>query len=163
MRKFLDIIEAKYLRHLPYILGAMTIFVCSTFLAAAMLKIRTARPDSAPVSETATVVVFETKYCTTCDDFRATIGRPHQSSELSEKVPLRYYDVTDGDPPKRYVLARGVGYGPTAVVFDIYGREQGRINGLPSDLEDFQRRLMPHVKRAERDLEFAVSRRNALN
>jgi hypothetical protein len=158
MRKFMDLIEAKYLKHLPYLLGAMTVFVCSVFLAATLLKVRASRPDTAPVTETATIVVFETKRCTKCDEFRRTIGRPHQSSELSDRLPLRYYDASDNAKPKSFELASSVGVGPTAVVFDIYGREQARIVGLPSDLEDFQSRMMRHVRRAERDLEYASSR-----
>lgn len=160
MRRFLELIEARYLRLLPYILGAMTFVVCASFLAFAMLHIRLSRPTTDPISDTATIVVFETKKCTQiCDQFRVQIGRPHQNSELAEKLPLRYFDVTDSSPPRRYQIARSIdGNTPTAIIFDIYGRERGRVDWLPRDLEDFQSRMLPHVRRAERDHEFAMSR-----
>ena len=157
MRNFLDVIETKYLSHLPYLLGAVAVFVCSAFLAASLLYIRASRPTTPPIAQTATVIVFETARCGDCDTFRLQIGRPHQGSDLAEKVPLRYFDASDGGSPKLHVLSGKVGKGPIAVVFDIYGREQARVSGVPETLEDFQRRLMPHVRRAERDLQFAMS------
>jgi hypothetical protein len=157
MRAVADKIEEKYLGHLPYILGALTMFVCAALLAGALFQVRLSRPQTAPVAETATVVVFETAACTECDEFRSKIGRQHQSSSLAGKVPLRYYDVSDGGPPKKYKLNASVGKGPTAIVFDIYGREQARVDWVPKDLEEFQKRLLPHVRRAERDLEYANS------
>lgn len=158
MRRFLEVLETRYLRHLPYLLGAMTFLVCSAFLASALLHIRHSRPTTPPLFDTAQVVVFEKGVCEQCDQFRAQIGRPHQGSELGAKAPLRYYDVTDSAPPKTYTLARGIDAGLTAVVFDIFGREQTRVDWLPKDLAEFQLKLMPHVRRAARDLEFSTSR-----
>jgi hypothetical protein len=158
MRRFLEVLETRYLRHLPYLLGAMTFLVCTVFLAGAMLHIRQSRPTTPPVFDTAQIVVFEKGVCEQCDIFRSQIGRPHQASDLAAKAPLRYYDVTDSSPPKVYALSRGIDHGPTAVVFDIFGREQARVDWMPKDLEDFQLRVIPHVRRAARDLEFATAR-----
>jgi hypothetical protein len=157
MRKVLELIENRYLAYLPYLLGALTLFFCSAFLAGALLFIRASRPDTPPITATATVIVFETAHCETCDAFRSQIGKPHQGSELAQKAPLRYYDASEGSTPRRYTLARSIDDAPIAVVFDIYGREQARVTGVPDTLADFQRRLLPHIKRAERDYEFAQS------
>jgi hypothetical protein len=158
MRRFLEVLETRYLRHLPYLLGALTFLVCSVFLASAMLHTRQSRPTTPPIFDTAQVVVFEKGVCADCDRFRDQIGRPHQNSDLGAKAPLRYYDVTDSSPPKIYALARGIDAGLTAVVFDIFGREQTRVDWLPKDLEEFQLKLMPHVRRAARDLEVSSAR-----
>ena len=91
-----------------------------------------------PLAQTPTVVVFETQDCELCEDFRRKIGKPHRASQLGEKAPLTYYDVTEGQPPKRFNLAGAIGHSPTAVVFDVYGREVKRIVGLPKTLDDFQ-------------------------
>jgi hypothetical protein len=151
-----DVIEKKYLGHLPYILGATTLLVVTTALAIALYSVRTSRPTTAPLYDSARVVVFETADCDACDVFRKAIGKPHQVSKLGSLVPLSYYDVSDGQPPKRFKLAGEVDGGPTAVIFDIFGREAQRM-GVPKDLAAFHSTLMQHVRRAERDLQHVTT------
>lgn len=158
MRVVSDIIEEKYLDRLPHILGATALLVVSSVMAGLVYHARAARPDTAPVATTPSIVVFETAECDLCEDFRAKIGKPHRSSALSNLVPLRYYDVTDGQPPKSFKLAGGIGASPTTVVFDVYGREVKRVTGVPKTLDDFQSMLRPFVRRAERDLADAQAR-----
>jgi hypothetical protein len=152
-----DVIETKYLAQLPYILGAASLFVVTCVLVGSMYLSRLSRPTTPPMYDSARVVVFEGGDCGACDGFRKTIGRPHQKSELGGKVPLSYYDVSDGQPPKRFQLAGAVGGGLTAVVFDVYGREVARM-GPQASLEGFQSNLVPHVRRAVRDLQNANTR-----
>lgn len=158
MRLVSDIIEEKYLDKLPHILGAAGLLLASSIMAGLAYHARADRPENAPVASTPSVVVFETVECDLCESFRAKIGKPHRSSALNEKVPIRYYDVTDGQPPKSFKLAGGIGASPTAVVFDVYGREVKRVTGVPKTLDDFQSMLRPFVRRAERDLADASTR-----
>lgn len=158
MRAVTDIIEEKYLNKLPHILAATALFVISAAMAGLVYHARAARPETAPVATTPSVVVFETTECDLCENFRSKIGKPHRSSALGNVVPLRYYDVTDGQPPKSFKLAGGIGAAPTTVVFDVYGREVKRVTGVPKTLDDFQAMLRPHVRRAERDLADAQTR-----
>ncbi len=151
-----DIIEKKYLDQLPYILGAGTLFVVTCVLASAQYHARGSRPTTPPEFDSVRVVMFETAGCPPCDDFRKSVGKPHQSSPLNGKISLSYFDVTDGQPPKRFKISGEVD-GGTAVVFDVYGREAARM-GIPKTLADFQNNVMPHVRRAERDLQYAAAR-----
>jgi hypothetical protein len=151
-----DIIEKKYLGQLPYILAASTLLVVTCCLAGAQYFARNSRPTTPPEFDAVRVVMFETASCPPCDDFRKAVGKPHQSSPLSNKVALSYFDVTDGQPPKRFKISGEVD-GGTAVVFDVYGREAARM-GIPKTLADFQSNLMPHVRRAERDLQYSAAR-----
>lgn len=154
-----DVIEKRYIGHLPYILGAVVLLVTSSSLAAALYMVRASRPTDAPVATTATVVVFETTACDLCDDFRRQIGKPYQSSPLSHQAPLKYYDVTDGQPSaKKYKLAGEIWQSPTTVVFDVYGREATRMAGVPKTLKDFQGFVNPHVRRAQRDMQHVAAR-----
>jgi hypothetical protein len=152
MSRVADIVEEKYLERLPQLLLAAGLCVVSVILATLVYVSRAPRPDSPPIAMTASVVVFETADCGKCDDFRNLIGRRHTKSELNVKVPLRYYDVTDSQPPKRYKLSFGIGHAPTAVVFDVYGREVARVTGMPKSFDAFQAALMPAVRRADRDI-----------
>jgi hypothetical protein len=152
MTRVADIVEEKYLDRLPHILLAVGLLATAVALAALVHLSRGQRPAGPPVASTASVVVFETADCLQCDDFRKLIGKPHTSGTLSAKVPLKYYDVTDGQPPKRYKLNDGIGHAPTAVVFDVYGREVARVTGMPKSFDAFQAILTPIARRADRDL-----------
>jgi hypothetical protein len=152
-----DVIEQKYLKTLPLILGVTTGLVVALVLAWAVYVQRAGRPTTAPLNASATVVVFETADCALCEAFRSKIGKPYRSSAFSSDAPLRFYDITDGPPPKRYQIAGEIWDIPTAVVFDVYGREVARVRGVPDDLGRFQDLVRPHVRRAERDLAYAAS------
>ncbi len=152
MSRVADIVEEKYLSRLPFILLAVGLLVTAVGLAALVYLSRGERPLGPPSDVSASVVVFETADCEKCDDFRKQFGKPHSKGPLSTKVPLRYYDVSDGQPPKRYKLNQEIGYAPTAVVFDIYGREVARVTGIPKSFDAFQAILAPAARRAERDL-----------
>lgn len=152
MGRVADIVEEKYLDRLPHMLWAGGLCVVAAVMALLVYGSRAVRPVTGPVSRSATVVVFETADCASCDDFRKLIGGPHAQSVFSTRVPLRYFDVTDGQPPKRFKLNGTIDGAPTAVAFDIYGREVARITGLPKSLEAFQAILAPIARRAERDI-----------
>lgn len=153
----LDVIEQKYLKQLPHILGAITIFVVTTALAVSLFWIRASRPTTQPINSNAVLVVFEGGNCEDCVTFRRTIGRAYAGTPTGELIPIRYYDVSGGPPPKRYGIAGDLGDGPTAVVFDIYGRESARWAGLPTSIEKFENFVKPHLRKAQRDLEHAAS------
>jgi hypothetical protein len=152
MSRVADIVEEKYLDKLPMLLLAVGLLATAVGLAALVYVTRVDRPTGPPVAHSASVVVFETADCLKCDDFRKQFGKPHTVGPLSAKVPLRYYDVTDGQPPRKYKLSGEIGYAPTAVVFDIYGREVARVTGMPKSFDAFQALLVPAARRAERDL-----------
>ncbi len=159
MSRVTDIVEEKYLDRLPHILMATGLFASALALAGLVYLTKAKRPETPPVARTASVVVFESAECEKCDDFRKLIGKPHSASSLSAKVPLSYYDVTDGQPPKRFKLTGEIGYTPAAVVFDVYGREVARITGMPKSFDAFQAILTPAARRAERDLADAAKPR----
>jgi hypothetical protein len=156
----LDVIERKYLKQLPHILGALTLLVVASALAAALFWIRASRPTTEPINTTAVVVVFEGADCQGCDAFRRQIGRPYQGSPTGELAPLRYYDLTGGPPPRRYGLRSDIGSTPTTVIFDVFGREAARWAGMPGTVEAFEAFVKPHLRRAQRDLEHAAGARH---
>jgi hypothetical protein len=158
-RAVLDLIEQKYLKQLPHILGALTIFVVTTVLALALLTVRWSRPDTPPLYHSAVLVVFEGSGCESdCSAFRRTIGRDYGMTPTAEHVPLRYYDSSGGNPPAQHFAVAGrVTRGLTSVVFDIYGREAARWSGLPDSVESFEAFVRPHVRRAQRDLAAALA------
>jgi hypothetical protein len=155
----LEVIEQKYLKQLPHILGALTIFFVASSLALALLWARASRPDMPPLFEKPVVMVFEQYPCQPCVDFRKTIARSYASTSTGELVGLRYWDLSGGLPPRRYALSGDVDGGPTTVVFDVFGREAGRFHGLPKSTEAFEAFIKPHLRRAQRDLEHAASSR----
>lgn len=157
MRKVANVIEEKYLGQLPLILGAIVLFVVAAAMAGAMFYTRMARPTTPPVSQTATVIVFETLDCDACDDFRRTVGRAYRTSTTGGKAPMRYYDVTDGQPPTRFGLRGEIWTSPTVVVFDVFGREVARINGAPATLVAMEKVVLPQVRRAEKDIAYVTS------
>jgi thioredoxin-related protein len=152
MSRVTDIFEEKYLDRLPHILLAVGLLATAVALATLVYLSRAVRPTSKPVATTASVVVFETASCLKCEDFRKQIGKPHNLGSLSAKVPLKYFDVTDEQPPKRFKITGDIDEAPTAVVFDIYGREVARITGMPKSFDAFQAVLVPIMRRAERDV-----------
>jgi hypothetical protein len=157
----LDLIEKKYVKQLPHILGAITLCVVSILLALSLFAVRASRPVAAPISDGPVLVVFERGEggeCNDCYKFRKTIGRDYSNTATASLVPLRYYDISDDSPPpRRYGLAGGVGVGPTAVVFDVFGREAARWAGLPGSVDAFESFVKPHLRRAQRDLAAAAS------
>lgn len=155
----LDLIEKKYLKQLPHILGALTVLAVVAVLSVAMLSVRWSRPETAPKFDSAVLVVFEGVGCDDdCSTFRRTIARAYAATSTAELVPLRYFDSTDGDPPaRRYAVSGRVSKGLTAVVFDVYGREAARWAGLPGSIEAFEAFVRPHVRKAQRDLAAAAA------
>jgi hypothetical protein len=156
----LEVIEQKYLKQLPHILGALTLFVVTVALALALVWVRASRPDTPPVFDRPVVMVFEDHPCAACVEFRRTIARSYASTPTGEAVGLRYWDISGGPPPKRYGLRNDVWGGPTTVVFDVFGREAARLDGLPKSAEAFEGFIKPHLRRAQRDLEHAANNRH---
>ena len=148
-----EAISEGHLRNLPAIYVALGIAVASGVLALAIVAHRGDKPTGAPVSSQATIVVFERDKCDRCDKFRDTVSRPYQLSEVSSKVPLKYFDVTDGPPPRRWQLRAEIDVAPTAVAFDIFNREIARQTGVPQSAEDIIGLAQWAARKAERDNE----------
>jgi hypothetical protein len=152
MRAVLEVVEKTYLDRLPHILAAFGIVVVSFALAFGVYLQKSGRPTEAPTNDAASVVVFEKSKCEPCETFRDGIGRKYQSSDMAGKANLRYYDVSDGPPPKQFKLKGELGRMPTTVVFDIYGREVSRLSGIPESVDVVFELVRPAVRRAEREL-----------
>lgn len=148
-----DIIEEKYVSSLPMLLGAVLLFVASSALAFAVYAHKGTRPDGGPLYDTASIVVFEKSNCDRCDQLRAGVAKKYLASEMAGKASLRYFDITDGPPPRRFKLKRDVTDAPTIVVFDIYGREETRYSGVPDTVADLEKLAYYAVRRAERELQ----------
>lgn len=142
-----------HLRNLPAIYVALGIAVASGVLALAIIAHRGDKPVGPPVSSQASIVVFESDKCRRCEQFRDLVTRPYQLSDVSSKVPLKYYDITDGPPPRRWQLRSEIGGTPTAVAFDIFNREIGRQSGVPESVDDIINLAQMAARRAERDNE----------
>ena len=127
--------------------------VASGVLALAIIAHRGDKPLGDPVSNQATLIVFERDKCLRCDKFRDVMTRPYQQSAIAGKVPMRYFDVTDGPPPARYLLKSEVPGTPTTVAFDIFNREIGRVNGMPESVDDLIALAETAARRADRDNE----------
>lgn len=146
-----EAISDGHLRNLPAIYVALGIAVASGVLALAIIAHRGDKPNGPPVSSQASIVVFESDRCPRCDDFRDRVTRPYQQSEVSSRVPLKYYDITDGPPPRRWQLRAEIGDTPTAVAFDIFNREISRRSGVPESVEEIVSLAQSAARRAERD------------
>jgi hypothetical protein len=142
-----------HLKSLPMLFGALGVAVACGVLAVAVLLHRGERPKGDPIAHQATIVVFERDRCRLCDDFRTDIGKAYQQSDVAGDVSLKYYDLSDGQPPKRYTFKKSLDVMPTAVVFDIWGREYGRVVGVPETAEPLVSIARSAARRAERDLQ----------
>lgn len=148
----LDWIENKYLGRLPLLLGALIVLAVSGVLAFAVHAHRPEIPTGPRLSDGAYVIVFEISPCERCEKFRDGIGKAYQKSDLGQKAPIRYFDITDGPPPKRFQLRGEVYTVPSVVVFDPYGREFDRTNGAPATLDVLTGMARAAARKAERDL-----------
>ena len=148
-----EAISEGHLRNLPAIYVALGIAVASGVLALAVVAHRGDKPAGPPVSSQATIVVFESDKCERCDRFRDVVSRPYQMSDVASKVPLKYFDITDGPPPRRWQLRAEIDSTPTAVAFDIFNREIGRQKGVPQSAEDIIGLAQWAGRKAERDNE----------
>jgi hypothetical protein len=153
MRTALEVIENRYLTRLPLILTALAAVLLCFSLAFGVYLQKSDRPTDRPMSDAASVVVFENSNCGSCETFRDGIGRKYQSSEMAGKANMRYYDVSDGPPPKHFKLKGEFGRMPTIVVFDVYGREASRIAGVPESVDVMLNLVRPAVRRAEREMQ----------
>jgi hypothetical protein len=133
-----DIVEEKYVGTLPFILGAGVLLVVSLLLAFAVYAEKSGRPAGGPLYDSAFMMVFERADCAKCDEFRATVAKKYLAGPFAGKVGMKYFDVTDGQPPKRYKLKSHVAGSPTIVVFDVYGREEKRYDGVPTSVETLE-------------------------
>lgn len=148
-----EAVSEGHLRNLPAIYVALGIAVASGVLALAVVAHRGDKPDGPPVSSYASIVVFESDHCPRCETFRDMVTRPYLQSEISSKVPLKYYDITDGPPPRRWQLRSEIGGTPTAVAFDIFNRETARHSGVPVSVDDIISMAQTAARRASRDNE----------
>jgi hypothetical protein len=148
-----DTISEAHLRNLPAMYVALGIAVASGVLALAVVVHRGDKPVGPPVASQATIVVFERDKCNRCEQFRDVVTRPYQLSDVAGRVPLKYYDITDGPPPRRWQLRAEIGGTPTAVSFDIFNREIGRFTGVPTSAGDIISLAQTAARRADRDNE----------
>lgn len=148
-----EAVSEAHLRNLPAIYAALGVAVASGVLALAVIAHRGDAPEGAPISNQGSIVVFESDKCPNCETFRDVVSRPYQLSGIAAKVSLKYFDVTDGPPPRRWQLRSEISHTPTAVSFDIFNREIGRITGVPSSVDDIVNLAAAAARRAERDNE----------
>jgi thioredoxin-related protein len=92
--------------------------------AAAGQQSGTASPAAPPAYQ---VVVFEVAGCTYCRVFRDNVAPLYEASEQARVAPLRYVDITHGDPPDLKTL-EPITIAPTVVLF-LGNREIDRIPG----------------------------------
>lgn len=146
------VIEQRYVGRLPILLGALVLLVLCALLSVAVYIHRPSAAVGPKLAESAFVMVFETSTCQLCETFRAGIGRRYQRSAMSEKAPLRFFDVSDTPVPRRFSLRGEVYTFPTLVVFDPWGREMDRMNGPPATIEALEKMTSAAARRVERDL-----------
>lgn len=147
----LDVIEKRYLGKLPLLLGALVILVVCGVLGMAVYAHRPEAPTGPRLAEGAFAIAFEVSPCEKCDDFRQKIGKAYQRSPAGGSTPLRYFDISDGQPPKRFRLKSEVYYHPTVLFFDPYGREMDRVTGAPANVEVLVKMAGSVARRAERE------------
>jgi hypothetical protein len=152
-----DSVDETHLKSLPMLFGALGIAVACSVLVVAILLHRGERPKGAPIAGQAFMIVFERDRCGLCDDYRVAIGKSYQASDVAAQVSMRYYDLSDGKPPSRYSFRKSVDIMPTTVVFDIWGREYGRVTGLPASVEPVVSMARQAARRAEKDLRTAAN------
>ena len=136
-------------RSLRILLGAASIAFVTSALGGLAYLSRPVAPDGEPVLGTAQLLMLETDSCDLCEKFRRKAGRDYQTTELAGSAPLRFLNVEDGPPPKRYRLSY-FSKSPTLVLFDKYGRELDRLSKLPltaDAVEVFVRRHMRTISR----------------
>ncbi|NOU06165.1 MAG: hypothetical protein HOO99_08285 [Hyphomicrobiaceae bacterium] len=112
-----------------------SIALTSSVLALLVLFHRPLAPDGDAVLGTPQLVLFESDRCNWCENFRVSIGRAYNASEISARAPLRYISVDDGAPPRRYRVLGDVGQS-ALVIFDQYGREMDRYGKAPATADD---------------------------
>ncbi|MBV1694900.1 MAG: hypothetical protein KGP27_10615 [Hyphomicrobiales bacterium] len=146
------VIEERYIGRLPLLLGALVLLVLCALLSVAIYLHRPAAASGPKLSDGAFVMVFEVGNCELCEKFRSGIGRRYQRGAISEKAPMRFFDISDTPVPKRFSLRGEVYTFPTIVVFDPWGREMDRVNGPPATIEALEKMTGAAARRVERDL-----------
>jgi hypothetical protein len=136
-------------RNLRILFGAATIAVVSGTLGALAYLHRPPAPDGEPVLGTAQILVLEVDSCDWCERFRRKAGRAFAEGAYGGTAPIRYINVEDGPPPKRYRLS-SFRKAPMVVLFDAYGREVDRIEGEPADGAALDSLVRRHLKRLTR-------------
>jgi hypothetical protein len=85
----------------------------------------------APALSAAELLMFETRYCEWCEQWRADVGVVYAKTPEGRAAPLRRVDL-DGPRPADLADVGNVIYTPTFVLLDR-GREVGRILGYPGE------------------------------
>ncbi len=133
-------------RSLRLLLGAATIAVVSSTLGALAYFQRPLAGDGERVLGSAEILVLELDGCGWCETFRRKAARSYAEGEFAVRAPIRYFNIDDGPPPKRYRLA-GFRKSAMVVLFDAYGREVDRIEGEPRDGAAIEAMVRRNIKR----------------
>ncbi len=80
----------------------------------------------------AQLVMFDSKYCPFCMQWKKDIGVFYYKTEEGRIAPLRPVDI--GAPrPEELKNIKGIHFTPTFVLLDDAGREVGRMEGYNND------------------------------
>jgi hypothetical protein len=100
-------------------------------LAAAILAAAVCCAGAAPALSAAELLMFETRACEWCEQWREDVGVVYPKTPEGRAAPLRRVDL-DAPRPADLAGVANVIYTPTFVLFD-QGREVGRILGYPGE------------------------------
>jgi hypothetical protein len=140
----------RYVDRLHILLIAGGVSVISASLALAIHMQTPEAVAGGPISDSATLIVYEGDNCDACEDFRNKVGRTYRSAEVQSKAPLLYRPLEASHKVGNYRLKGPVHEGPVAVLFDRYGREVVRFDANPHEPQAFVSNVERYIKRAMR-------------
>ncbi len=142
----------RYVDRLHILLIAGGVSLVSVSLALAIHLQTPEHVEGGPISDTATLVVYEKDDCEPCEAFRAEGGRAYRSSTMQSKAPLIYRSAEGSAKPGSYRLKSAVQDvdGPVAVLFDRHGREVTRFVGASCKAQYLESSVAGYIRRALR-------------
>ena len=142
----------RYVERLHILLIAGVVSLASMSLALAIHLQSPEHVEGGPISDTATLVVYEPDDCDGCDEFRASGGRSYSNSAVQSKAPLIYRRAEGSAKGSSYRLKSAVHdiTGPVAVLFDRHGREVARFAGAACKPQQLASGVEGYIRRALR-------------
>ena len=142
----------RYVDRLHILLIAGCVSLVSVSLALAIHLQAPEHVEGGPISDTATLVVYEKDDCDGCEEFRANSGRSYRNSAVQSKAPLIYRSAEGSTKAGSYRLKSAVHdiSGPVAVLFDRHGREVTRFVGAACKPQQLESGVEGYIRRALR-------------